>query len=229
MNRKQIIAVTGRCFLLAVVIVTYIGCKGFQVGHILKPNTGDMVGSHAAGAGTFNPLVDESVQKLLSAAEANEAAQMQGMQMPPSLNICFVGIENRSSEELGDFKEQLVAKIESLINQHPMFNSISRHYVDTGLRLTRLRPDELFVPNNMRIFSASMEQSGQPFEYMLYAKLTSGTTQNNNSQQKDYLLSLSLTEVATGKQILETAEVRKGYHKNVMAKMINYNPFKPKR
>ena len=72
-----------------------------------------------------------------------------------------------------------------MINEHPLFDSINQNYVQAGLRLTRLQPNELFIPENMRVYSSTMESNGQPFEYLLYAKLTSGTTQNNNSQQHD--------------------------------------------
>lgn len=220
--------------LLAILAVGMIGCKGNQIGHILKPNAQDMVGSHAAGSGTFNPLVDEAVYKLLGAAEQsqhNKAMQsipgdLSGQPLSPQANICFVGIENRSAEELGDFKEQLFEKIDTLVNDHQMFNSINRNYVDAGLELTRLRPDDLFIPNNMQMFSATMEGKGQPFEYMLYAKLTSGTTNNNGSQQRDYLLTLSLVDAKTGQQVKQSAEVKKGYHKSSWAKVANYNPFK---
>jgi hypothetical protein len=212
---------------LAALVFIAIGCKGSPVGHILKPGDKDLVGNQTAGAGTFNPLVDASVQKLLGAAETNEVLRIEGtVDDPKAINICFVGIENRSSEELGDFKEQLFEKIDTLINEHPLFNSISRNYVDAGLRLTRLRPDELFLPDNMRIYSESMERTGQPFQYLLYAKLTSGTTTKKNSQQRDYLLTLSMVDSATGQQIKQSAEVRKGYHKNAVAKALSFNPFK---
>lgn len=226
MKRRTSTLAIGQFLLLASCLLIYLGCKGYQVGHILKPGTKDMVGSHSAGAGTYNPLMEEAVQKLLLAAETNEAANIQGKQIPPAVNICFVGIENRSSEELGDFKEQLFEKIDTMINNHPMFNSISRNYVDSGLRLTRLKPDELFVPSNMRIYASAMEQNGQPFQYLMHAKLTSGTTQKNGSQQRDYLLSLSLVDVNSGQQIKQDAEVKKGYHKNALAKINNYNPFR---
>lgn len=222
--------------LLAIIATVSFGCKGNQIGHILSPNDKDMVGSHAAGSGTFNPLVDEAVYKLLGAAEQSQQNKMlqsipqgegiSGQPLSPQANICFVGIENRSAEELGDFKEQLFEKIDMLVNDHPTFNSINRNYVDSGLELTRLRPDDLFIPNNMQMFSATMESRGQPFEYMLYAKLTSGTTVNNGSQQRDYLLTLSLVDAKTGQQVKQSAEVKKGYHKNSWAKVANYNPFK---
>ena len=218
------------CLFFSLLTVTFwSGCKGYQVGHLLNPKASDMVGSHSAGAGTFNPLVDEAVQKLLEAAEANPALQFQENGPGSGVSICFVGIENRSGEELVDFKEQLYEKIDSRVNEHPLFDSIHQNYVQAGLRLTRLKPDELFIESNMQNFSAAMQQQGQAFHYMLYAKLTSGTTERISSQQRDYLLSLSLVDMATGRQIKQTAEVRKGYHKNSLARITNYNPFRTRK
>ena len=53
-------------FLLAIAVTfSLAGCGGKQIGHILKPGDQNLVGSHAAGAATFDPLVDDSVLKLL--------------------------------------------------------------------------------------------------------------------------------------------------------------------
>ena len=69
-------------------------------------------------------------------------------------------------------------------------------------------------------------RQGAPFEYLLYAKMTSGTTERNNSKQRDYTLSLELTNVHTGVYDVQSAEIRKGYHKSAMGKIWNYNPLK---
>ncbi len=51
--------------LLLIATLAMTGCASHQYGHILASDDQDMVGSHAAGAATWNPLVDESVAKLL--------------------------------------------------------------------------------------------------------------------------------------------------------------------
>ena len=48
-----------------------LGCRGYQYGHIVKNGQPDLVGSHAAGAEVFNPLIDETVAKLLGRVEAS--------------------------------------------------------------------------------------------------------------------------------------------------------------
>jgi len=201
------------------------GCRFHQFGHVVRDDQSDMVGSHAAGAATYNALIDESMAKLLGRQEAVclPAAYQEGALAPK--RICFVCVENCSIEEMGDFKEQVYEQIDTQILQAPMFEPINRRFVDAALRESRLRPDSLFLPENMRLFTAVLEQQGQPFDYLLYAKLTSGTTEKNNSTQRDYLLTLEMIDVHTGRYDKESAKVRKGYHKSRIGKWRNYNPF----
>jgi hypothetical protein len=194
---------------------------------VIKDDQADMVGSHAAGAETFNPLINESVARLLGRQETqfHEASYSNGPPAPMPKRICFVCVENRSIEELGDFKEQIYEQIDSQILQSQLFDPVSRRFVDAALYETRLRPDSLFLPENMRLFMAALEQQGQPFDYLLYAKLTSGTTENNHDYQRDYLLTLEMVNVHTGQYDKESAKVRKGYHHSRVGKWRNYNPF----
>jgi len=203
----------------------FIGCRSHQFGHVIQDDQADMVGSHAAGAETFNPLIDESVAKLLSRQESQFRPVSYDSGPPAPKRICFVCVENRSIEELGDFKEQIYEQIDSQILQTPMFDPVSRRFVDAALYETRLRPDSLFLPENMRLFMAALEQQGQPFDYLLYAKLTSGTTESNHGYQRDYLLTLEMVNVHTGQYDKESAKVRKGYHHSRAGKWMNYNPF----
>ncbi len=204
------------------------GCRSHQFAHVLKPGQDDMVGSHEAGAETFTPLVNEAVARLLGRCTETIQPVSHSTELAPAgrLAICFVGVENKSIEELGDFKEQLYQLIDTQIVQSEVFHPISRRYVDVGLRQTRMRPDELMIPSNMNAFAAAMEQMGQPFDYLLYATITSGTTQSNRSYQRDYLLTLEMVDVHTGESKKESAKLRKGYHRSRLGKLTHYNPFK---
>ncbi|MBC8350801.1 MAG: penicillin-binding protein activator LpoB [Planctomycetes bacterium] len=202
-----------------------LGCRSHQFGHVINDNQADMVGSHTAGAETFKPLINKSVAKLLGRQETQLHSVAFNAGPPAPKRICFVCVENRSIEELGDFKDQIYEQIDSQILQAQMFDPISRRFVDSALYETRLRPDALFVPENMRLFMAALEQQGQPFDYLLYATLTSGTTENNQDYQRDYLLTLEMVNVHTGQYDKESAKVRKGYHHSRAGKWMNYNPF----
>ncbi|MDZ4852204.1 MAG: penicillin-binding protein activator LpoB [Pirellulaceae bacterium] len=203
------------------------GCRGYQYGHVIKKDAPNLVGSHAAGAEVFDPLVDEAVAKLLGRHSSITSDCPIGPDgMPMKKNICFIGIENKSAEELGDFKEQLYQQIDSKILESDCFQPISRRLVDAGLFETRLRPDSLMIPGNLQLFTAVLQREGAPFDYMLYAKMTSGTTERNTSKQRDYSLTLELTNIHTGVYDKQTAEISKGYHKSAMGRIWNYNPLK---
>ncbi len=211
--------------LAAAPFFSVTGCRSHQFGHVISDDQADMVGSHSAGAETFNPLINESVAKLLGRQETQFHPVSYNGGPPLPKRICFVCVENRSIEELGDFEEQIYEQVDSQILQSPMFDPVSRRLVDAALYETRLRPDSLFLPENMRLFMAALEQQGQTFDYLLYAKLTSGTTANNHDYQRDYLLTLELVNVQTGQYDKESAKVRKGYHQSRAGKWRNYNPF----
>ena len=93
------------------------GCRNKQYAHVLKKDDKDMVGSHVAGAETWKPLIDESVGRLLakSCSTVHQASHstVEGEGIPIR-TVCFVGVENRSAEEIGDFKEQIYEHIDSL-------------------------------------------------------------------------------------------------------------------
>jgi hypothetical protein len=76
----------------------------------------------------------------------------------------------------------------------------------------------------MRIFTGILEQQGQPVDCLLYATITSGTTENNSSEQRDYVLTLELVDVHSGAYDKQSAEIRKGYHRTVAGKWWKYNP-----
>lgn len=210
-------------------VLTLAGCRGHQYAHVLSPDQKDMVGSHDAGAETFNPLIDTAVAQLLGrhAAGFQSASYQPGQPVPAGpLAICFVGVENKSAEEIGDFKDQIYQQIDTRIVQSGTFRAVSKRFVDAGLQQTRLRPDSLFVPSNMRLFAESLEQMGQPFDYLLYATITSGTTESNHSYQRDYLLTMELVNIHNGQYDKESAAIRKGYHRSALGAVKNYSPFK---
>ena len=108
-----------------------------------------MVGSHEAGAETWKPLIDEAVARLLgrslSEVEIVSYTSPEGM---PVRTVCFAGVENRSSEPLGDFREQIYEHIHSQVGQASNFRTISRRYVEAAMLDIRCHPDALINPEN---------------------------------------------------------------------------------
>ena len=198
----------------------------------MKSDAIDMVGSHDAGAAVWNPLVDEAVSKILSRVppavqQVGFESQVPtdpatGLPVPGVSTICFVGIENKSAEELVDFKDQLFERIDSQINGAPQFRSVSRRMVDAALIETRMRPDSLFLPENRAIFTSALGRQGTPVDMLMYATITSGTTDRNSSTQRDYLLTLEMVNIHTGDYVKESAKIRKGYHSTRAGKWWNF-------
>lgn len=195
------------------------GCRGNQYAKVQHPGDPGMVGSHQAGSETWRPLMDEAVAKLLGRHGMARQPDPNG-QVPPPLRICFVGVENKSIEEVGDFKDQLYEQIDSKILESQVFQPVSKRFVDAGLMQTRLRPDMLMVPGNMRMFTAALEQQGQPFDFLLYATITSGTTRENKDYQRDYLLTMELVDVHNGQYDKQSATLSKGYYHSRLSRLI---------
>lgn len=234
MDRRQFLRHT--CHALPAILGFAGGCRTTQFARVIQPGEDTMTGSHQAGQETFCPLVNEAVSKLL-ARHAGEGVQQASLEEPadgaeslpaPVKRICFVGVENKSAEDIGDFKEQIYEIIDQRILESQVFQTLNRRYVDAGLRDARLRPDQLMVPEQMRAFTEKMEQQGQPIDYLLYATITSGTTQENRDYQRDYLLTLELVDVRTGGYDKQSAELSKGYHHSRLSRWKATNPLQSK-
>ena len=104
-SRRQWLRSALACASLAPILSGIAGCRGYQYGHLVKPGAKDLVGSHEAGSEVFHPLVDESVGKLLTRQEEQCSIAPDGS--PQKKTICFVCVENKMSEDIGDFKDQL--------------------------------------------------------------------------------------------------------------------------
>jgi hypothetical protein len=216
---------TGFVASLIVCVVAVSGCRNRQHAHVLNPDDKDMVGSHVAGAETWKPLIDESVARLLGRAcsTVHQASHTTvGSQGQPARSVCFVGVENKSSEEIGDFKEQIYEHIDSLISQDDQFKMISRRYVEAAMGECRCRPETLVIPEKQRELQAALERADQPFDYLLFASITSGTTNSNGDYQRDYLLTMELLNIHSGESLKESAMLRKGYHKSIFGKLKHY-------
>ena len=74
------------CWLAAMVGISLgVGCRGHQYGHVVQEDGPDMVGSHTAGAATFNPLIDDAVAQLLgrqSTGYQQVSHMTEGMPVP---------------------------------------------------------------------------------------------------------------------------------------------------
>lgn len=214
--QSLVFSVTGTALGLSV------GCKGNQYAHVLKESDQDMVGSHTAGAETWEPLIQQSVSQLLG-REMSSIQLTSHDGLPCKKRVGFLHVDNRSSEEIGDFGDQIYQKIDTIINESDAFEVVNVRAVNAGLHQAGIRPEDLFTPSGRRKFAAVMEQEREPIDYVLYATITSGTTRSNKKDyQRDYLFTLELVNLESGKTEKESAELRKGYHKSKLGKLKHY-------
>ncbi|MDR1383989.1 MAG: penicillin-binding protein activator LpoB [Planctomycetaceae bacterium] len=219
-NRRKFLfdsaSIAASCF-----VVGFCGCNT-QKGRIMNVNESDRVGSHKAGSEVFRPIVCETTQKLLGKAASQPVAfqENDGFQ---KRRVCFVSLENKTNEELGDFKEQLFEIIDTQISESDVFTTVSPRAIEGAMRTAGFRAEQLFLPENMAAFSAAMQKGGEPFEYMLFAKLTSGTTADNRNSQKDYMLTLEMVNVHSPEDRLkESTMIRKEYNRTLTAKLFSW-------
>lgn len=196
------------------------GCRNTQKGRVMSNDEANKVGSHQAGAEVFRPIVCEATDELLAKAymQPHTSSVVMG-DGTPVRRVCFIELENATSEEIGDFKSQLEEIIDTKISESSSFTTVSPRAVKGVLRQTGFRPDDLFLPSNMAKFSAAMQQDGEPFEYLFFAKLTSGTTADNIDKQKDYMLTLEMVNVNMPDDRLKVNKmIRKEYMRSARAK-----------
>lgn len=220
-NGKEYRAILFGLGLFGCLFLYSVGCRTTQ-GRLMHNGEQDKVGSNAAGAEVYNPMVRQAVGKLLARAATTPIQQvgyMNDMSGPCKRKVCFVGLENASIEELGDFREHIKTAISETIAGSDQFEVVSDRAVTAGLRTLGFRPDDLFMEENMRMFTGAMGRGGTPVDYLLFAKITSGTTVDNKDMQRDYKLSLELVDTQTYTQIIESMPMRKEYNNSVRGKV----------
>ena len=211
----------GTVFCVGCLVLGGAGCRSTQKGKVIKEDDPGRVGSHQAGSEVFRPMVCDATAKLLGAAEKQSVPyDAANSGHPQPRRVCFIALENKTNEEIGDFKEQLFEIIDTQISSSTSFTTVSPRAIQGALRSTGFRSDDLFLPVNMATFSSAMQKEGQPFEYLLFAKLTSGTTVDNLDSQKDYMLTLEMVNVnSPDDRLKESTRIRKEYNRTASAKV----------
>ena len=99
---------------------------------------------------------------------------------------------------------------------------ISRRYIEAAMAELRCSPESLVLPEKQRQLQQVLERDAQLVDYLLFAKITSGTTNSNGDYQRNYNLTLELLNIHTGESLLEEATIRKGYHKSAFGSLRHY-------
>jgi hypothetical protein len=192
--------------LAVTALVLFSSCVGDKhPARIKGDNERNIVDVSGAGAATFERLINSTVSKLLEPYKG-EFAELKVRA------LAFVDLENRTSEELGEWREQLIDKIEASVNERREFKAISIRFVSTVLKEMGNPPiDKLFLPKGRREFAKVMEQKSTPVQYLMWGRLTRGVTQGVDKRQANYVLSLELINIKTGEQNKKITTVRKEF------------------
>jgi hypothetical protein len=196
-----------------------------QKGKVISPGEATRVGSHQAGSEVFRPIVCAAAEELLSqaASKSYEKAALDinsNTYLPNKKRVCFFGVTNKTNEDIGDFKDQLTEIIDSTLASSDAVDTVTSKAVTPVLRKTGMAPDDLFIPKNMERLCMEMEID-RPFDCLIFATLTSGTTRDNLDSQKDYNLSLEMVDVrnpAGESRIKVSKTVQKEYNRTAKAK-----------
>ena len=181
----------------------FAGCSS-PSGRVMSDTEDDLVGDRRAGAATYDRLIEGAVNKLLDRFTG-------GLTRSSTAKVAFGGVDNKSAEELGEWRDQITQIIDTKVNKFVGFETVSMRYVEAALRETNLRIDDLFIPKNRRAFLAVLERNDNPAQALLFATLTRGTTQSGDLTQANYLLTMEMVDSEGGNNIKETQELRKEY------------------
>ncbi len=214
--------------LIAIVlafIVVFAGCAS-QKGKVVDPSTKDRVGSHRAGSEIYDPAAEAAVAGLLEQAvrkpimpEDSGMTVAQIDDLRGIRKICFAGVENAGGEEMGDIRANLEETIRTMISQTEQFEVVDSRLVAAGLRESGLRLEDLLLPDKREKFANALGEFDTPFDYILFAKVTTATTRDNDDSQVKYSFTLDLVNVHTGASMSETVELKKHYNRSVKAKI----------
>lgn len=192
------------CLLSAISLSLTLGACSQPQGRVMEDSEQDYVGAKTAGAEAYNRLIAGAVEKLLGDHTAARAGTGR-------LSVATLPVENASSEDLGDWQEEIYELIATSINQSGRYETVNRRFVEQALREGRLRQEQLFIPSHRREFLRILETTNNPAQMLLFPKITSGTTIGDDVKQKNYTLTLDLVDVETGKDYKAAERIRKAY------------------
>lgn len=188
----------------AALFLTLDGC--YKGSWIKGNDEGDLSDASKAGIETFNPLVVEAMNKLLHNHAIEERAQGKRA-------VAFIGVENKSAEEMRDARDAIYEIIDTYLVNEQAYTPVNHRFVEAAMRSTGMRPDDLFLKNGRDTFMSAVSKEGITPEYLLFATLTSLTSQGVGQDQRNYLLTLELVDANSGEtSAKETAQIRKGYN-----------------
>ncbi|MCC7011894.1 MAG: hypothetical protein IT454_04955 [Planctomycetes bacterium] len=191
-------------------------CSSCATGRVMSNDEPSMVGATNAGSEVYDAAVRSVLQKVL-----DEHTQKFLHNAAGKWNVAFIGVENKSAEELGDFEEAIYSNIQDVLSNSELYTPIDRRYVTAALNANRLTPDQLFLEVPRQQFRSVIGKNGKTPDILLFAKTTSQTTRGSKDilgrqeSERTYQLQLDFVSAETGEQLTtkKSEPIRKQYTK----------------
>lgn len=198
---------------LAVAAATFSSCAS---GRVMSSNEDSMVGAEGAGSEVYNEAVRSVLQKVLDDHSQKFLHNAAG-----KWNVAFVGIDNKSAEELGDFGGSIYANVEDVIGNSELYSVVAQQYVEAALQATRLTPNQLFLEEPRQKFMSVVGKNGKLPDVLLFAIVTTQTTRGGKDllgredSERTYQLQLNFVDAQTGELVTtkKSDQIRKAYKK----------------
>ena len=182
------------------------GCAG-PSARMKGEDEGTLVDVKKGGTETYKKLIHDTVVALLE----EHRAMLQGAAEKPL--IAFVGVENKSSEELGEFRTAMNNEITTALVNSRYYTMISMRAVDAAKRESNIRNiDDLATRTNREAFMSVLNRDGAPPQFLLAGSVTTMTSRGSGEKERVYQLTLEMWDSSSGViQSQKTEEVRKAY------------------
>jgi hypothetical protein len=191
---------------LAVAAFAASGCTG-PSARVKSDDEGDLVDTGKGGTETYLTLVNKGTNELL----AENRRDLRNASERPV--IAFVGVENKSSEELGEFRASMNSEIETVLVNAQLYSMLSMRAVDAAKREANVRSiEDLTTRRGREAFMSVLNRDGVVAQYLLFGEITSMTSRGNAAKERTYELTLQLIDSSTGAiQSQKKVKLRKEY------------------
>ena len=182
------------------------GCTG-PSARMKTDDEGTLVDVSKGGTETYKALISKGVTQVL---EEHRLTLAGGAERPL---IAFLGIRNKSSEELGEFKDAMTNEIETALVGTRYYQVISMEAVYAAQREANIRDIADLTTNRGReAFLAVLNKDGRAPQFLFYGESTTMSSQGIGERERTYQLKLQMLDSSNGiVQTQKMVEVRKAY------------------
>lgn len=179
----------------------------YDAAWIKEDDETDLVDATRGGIEVWDRLTQDVTYKLLgNHLSANRA---QG-----PMTVAFIGVENSGAEEMRDAVPAMYENIDTILVNEAAYTPVSRRFVETAMNSTGMRPEDLFLRNGRERFVAAVTREGIAPDYLLFARVTTLSSEGVDEAQRNYQLTMELVDANSGETVRkETGRVRKGYER----------------